>query len=113
MQRRGHSVDLMTDERAETYGVSFPAQQTHIVPSATLSTRQPLKAIPSLWTIARGVMKAFAIMGRSRPAAIVGFGGYPTLPPLMAAKLRGVPIILHEQNAVLGRANAAWPPAPG
>lgn len=107
LQRRGHSVDLMTDERAETYGVSFPAQQTHIVPSATLSTRQPLKAIPSLWTIARGVIKAFAIMGRSRPAAIVGFGGYPTLPPLMAAKLRGVPIILHEQNAVLGRANAA------
>lgn len=106
LQRRGHSVDLMTDERADTYGVSFPARATHMIPSATFSPRAPLKALPSLLTIGRGFVKAFTLMGRQRPAAIIGFGGYPTLPSLLAARARGVPIILHEQNAVLGRANA-------
>ena len=52
------------------------------------------------------MVEAFKIMRRNKPAAIVGFGGYPTLPPLFAAWLRGVPIVVHEQNAVLGRANA-------
>lgn len=107
LQRRGHTVDLMTDERADQYGVSFPARQTHIIPSATFSPRKPVQAIPGAITLARGAMKAFGQMFRQKPAAIVGFGGYPTLPPLFAARLRGVPIVLHEQNAVLGRANAA------
>lgn len=106
LQRRGHTVDLMTDERANDYGVSFPARQTYIVPSATFSPRKPLQAIPAIWTIFRGFVKSFFLMGGQKPAAIVGFGGYPTLPPLMAAYLRRVPIVLHEQNAVLGRANA-------
>lgn len=106
LQRRGHTVDLMTDERADRYGVSFPARATHIVPSATFSVRSPLKAIPSVLTITKGLFKAFGLMGKQKPAAIVGFGGYPTLPPLLAARLRGVAIVLHEQNAVLGRANA-------
>jgi UDP-N-acetylglucosamine--N-acetylmuramyl-(pentapeptide) pyrophosphoryl-undecaprenol N-acetylglucosamine transferase len=107
LQRRGHTVDLMTDERADQYGVSFPARRTHIIPSATFSPRQILQAIPGALTIARGAIKALSVMGHEPPAAIIGFGGYPTLPPLFAARLRGVPIVLHEQNAVLGRANAA------
>lgn len=107
LQRRGHTVDLMTDERANDYGVSFPARTTHIIPSATFSPRKPLQAIPAILTILRGFVKSFFLMGGKKPAAIIGFGGYPTLPPLMAARLRGVPIVLHEQNAVLGRANAA------
>jgi UDP-N-acetylglucosamine--N-acetylmuramyl-(pentapeptide) pyrophosphoryl-undecaprenol N-acetylglucosamine transferase len=107
LQRRGHTVDLMTDERADQYGVSFPARRTHIIPSATFSPRKIFQAIPGALTIARGAYKALMVMGRQKPAAIVGFGGYPTLPPLFAARLRGVPIVLHEQNAVLGRANVA------
>ncbi|MFK7791342.1 MAG: UDP-N-acetylglucosamine--N-acetylmuramyl-(pentapeptide) pyrophosphoryl-undecaprenol N-acetylglucosamine transferase [Devosiaceae bacterium] len=107
LQRRGHTVDLMTDERADHYGVSFPARKTHIIPSATFSPRKIVQAAPGALTIARGAVKALTIMSRQKPAAIVGFGGYPTLPPLFAARLRGVPIVLHEQNAVLGRANVA------
>lgn len=107
LQRRGHTVDLMTDERAEHYGVSFPARRTHIIPSATFSPRKLLQAIPGALTIGRGVVAAIRVMMRQKPAVIVGFGGYPTLPPLFAARLLGVPIALHEQNAVLGRANAA------
>jgi UDP-N-acetylglucosamine--N-acetylmuramyl-(pentapeptide) pyrophosphoryl-undecaprenol N-acetylglucosamine transferase len=55
--------------------------------------------------LARGVREAFSLMGRQRPAAIAGFGGYPSFPPLVAARMRGIPTVLHEQNAVLGRAN--------
>ena len=106
LQRRGHTVDLMTDERADTYGVSFPARRTHIIPSATFSPRNVFQSIPGALTIGKGMVEALKIMRRNKPAAIVGFGGYPTLPPLFAAWLRGVPIVVHEQNAVLGRANA-------
>ncbi len=52
-----------------------------------------------------GVLVALRLIRRLKPAAVVGFGGYPTVPPLLAASLLGVPSILHEQNAVLGRAN--------
>ena len=45
---------------------------------------------------------SFKLLGRSQPAVVVGFGGYPTFPPLKAASLRGIPTVLHEQNAVLG-----------
>ncbi len=45
-----------------------------------------------------------------KPAAVVGFGGYPTLPPLLAAALRGIPTVIHEQNAVMGRANRLLAP---
>jgi UDP-N-acetylglucosamine--N-acetylmuramyl-(pentapeptide) pyrophosphoryl-undecaprenol N-acetylglucosamine transferase len=52
-----------------------------------------------------GTIKALALMQRLKPAAVVGFGGYPTLPPVFAAKLAGVPTLIHDSNAVLGRAN--------
>lgn len=45
------------------------------------------------------------LLGRVKPAAVVGFGGYPTVPPLVAASLLKIPAVLHEQNAVMGRAN--------
>jgi UDP-N-acetylglucosamine--N-acetylmuramyl-(pentapeptide) pyrophosphoryl-undecaprenol N-acetylglucosamine transferase len=55
-------------------------------------------------------LQAWRLLGRLRPAAVVGFGGYPTVPPMLAATLRGVPAILHEQNAVMGRANRMLAP---
>src|ERR1700694_5126221 len=58
--------------------------------------------------LAAGAAVSFNLMRRSRPAAVVGFGGYPTVPPLIAARLFGVPGIIHEANAVLGRANRFW-----
>src|ERR1044071_8227363 len=52
-----------------------------------------------------GAMKALRLMNRIRPAAVVGFGGYPTLPPVLAATLRRIPTVIHDANAVMGRAN--------
>lgn len=105
LQRRGITVDLITDLRGDRYGDDFPARQVHRVPSATLAARTPMAAAKTTWTLSRGLAHALGVMRREKPAAVVGFGGYPTFPPLLAAKLSGIPTGLHEQNAVLGRAN--------
>ncbi len=102
---RGHDIHLITDERVRDYGKSFPASQTHIVPSASLSLSK-LTAVPgNIWRLYSGVATARALLKKHAPAAVVGFGGYPSLPPLWAATMLKLPTILHEQNAVLGRAN--------
>jgi len=105
--RRGHTIELMTDHRAESYGGNFPARDIHIVPSATPSLRNPLKFVSGGFRILRGVAVAFGKLNRIKPDAVIGFGGYPTFPPFVAASLLGIPGILHEQNAVMGRANRA------
>ncbi|UYO00772.1 MAG: undecaprenyldiphospho-muramoylpentapeptide beta-N-acetylglucosaminyltransferase [Devosia sp.] len=105
--RRGHAVELMTEHRAANYGADFPARQVHIVPSATPSGGNPLKMAGAGLTILRGVGVAWGKLRKIRPDAVIGFGGYPIVPPFIAANLLGIPGILHEQNAVMGRANRA------
>jgi len=107
LQRRGHVIHLMTDHRATNYGQSFPARETHIVPSATPSVRNPVKFVTAGATLTWGIAVAwFKLRGLGADAA-VAFGGYPVFPPFLAAKALGIPGILHEQNAVMGRANRA------
>ncbi len=103
--RRGHTVDLVTDMRGDRYGTGFPARQVHKVPSATAAGRDPVTLMRTALALAQGVKAAHALLGRVKPGAIVGFGGYPSFPPLVAARMRGIPSALHEQNAILGRAN--------
>lgn len=105
MQRRGIAVDLITDMRGDRYGSGFPARKVYQVPAATLASKSPIAATKTAIALARGTRAAHAILGAVRPSVVIGFGGYPTFPPLMAARLRGIPTVLHEQNAVLGRAN--------
>jgi UDP-N-acetylglucosamine--N-acetylmuramyl-(pentapeptide) pyrophosphoryl-undecaprenol N-acetylglucosamine transferase len=107
MTRRGWSVHLATDRRAERYAGGFPAAAVHTIPSATFGSRNPFAMAHSGWTLWRGFVRASSIMQRLKPAIVVGFGGYPTLPPLFAATRRGIPTLIHEQNAVMGRANRA------
>ncbi|KQX39951.1 UDP-N-acetylglucosamine--N-acetylmuramyl-(pentapeptide) pyrophosphoryl-undecaprenol N-acetylglucosamine transferase [Devosia sp. Root436] len=105
--RRGHVVELMTDHRVESYGGDFPASQVHIVPSATPSLRNPVKFVAGGVKILRGMAVAFGKLRASKPDCVIAFGGYPTFPPFLAANFLGIPGILHEQNAVMGRANRA------
>ena len=105
--RRGHVVELMTDHRVESYGSDFPASMIHIVPSATPSLSNPLKFLAGGVKILGGMGVAFGKLRSSKPDCVIGFGGYPTFPPFVAASLLGIPGILHEQNAVMGRANRA------
>ena len=106
--KRGLTVDLATDHRAAHY--KFPARAIHLIPSATVRGRNPIALTRTAALLALGTAKAWALIGRIRPAVVVGFGGYPTVPPLLAASLRGVPTILHEQNGVMGRANRLLAP---
>lgn len=107
LARRGHVVDLMTDHRVASYGANFPAREVHVVSAATPSLSNPLKFVVDGGKIVRGIGVAIGKLRRIKPDAVIGFGGYPTFPPFMAANLLGLPGILHEQNAVMGRANRA------
>jgi UDP-N-acetylglucosamine--N-acetylmuramyl-(pentapeptide) pyrophosphoryl-undecaprenol N-acetylglucosamine transferase len=108
LQQRGLAVELATDHRAAHF--KFPARAVHLIPSATVRARHPLALARTAAMLALGTAKAWALIGRIRPAVVVGFGGYPTVPPLWAASLRGVPTVLHEQNSVMGRANRLLAP---
>lgn len=102
---RGCLVDLVTDERAEKYGRAFPARATHIVSSATIGSKNPIAVAKALLALGSGYLHARKIIRVLKPAAVIGFGGYPTLPPMFAATQLGVPSLIHDQNAVMGRAN--------
>ena len=105
LERRGLVVHLATDARGGGLKGRFPAQGIHVLPAATIRSRSPIGLARTAATLAHGLVRAFFLIGRLGPRVVVGFGGYPTLPPLLAARLRRVPSILHEQNAVMGRAN--------
>ena len=105
LARRGIAVDLATDMRGDRYGTGFPARSIHRLPSATLGSKSPVAMARTAMLLSRGLIAAFKLLGEIKPKVVVGFGGYPTFPPLKAAGLRGIPTLLHEQNAVLGRAN--------
>ncbi len=105
LQKRGYEVELATDSRALKYGGELPARAIHAIPSATpTGAGLASKAFAAL-TLARGSLVARSLLRRLQPQVVVGFGGYPTVPPLLAASWLGIPSVLHEQNAVIGRAN--------
>ena len=105
LKARGVAVELVSDNRALQYGADFPARATHAVPAATPSGGSLIGKVMAALTLARGTMAARRLMRQVKPLAVVGFGGYPTVPPLLAAAQANIPTILHEQNAVMGRAN--------
>jgi len=104
---RGWEVHLATDDRAGRFAGTFPSSAIHPIRSATIGGKNPVALIRTFWRIWGGVRQASAVIAEIKPKAVVGFGGYPTLPPLYAATRRGVPTLIHEQNAVMGRANKA------
>jgi UDP-N-acetylglucosamine--N-acetylmuramyl-(pentapeptide) pyrophosphoryl-undecaprenol N-acetylglucosamine transferase len=105
--RRQIAVDLVTDMRAGQYDAGFPARAVYRVPSASVAGKSAMAAGRAAVSLTRGVAASLKLLRTVKPGAVVGFGGYPAFPPLVAAKLSGIPTALHEQNAVLGRANRA------
>ena len=105
LRGRGYRVGLVTDRRAERFASAFPAGEIHVVPSATITSKNPIALLRTAVTLLRGMRACDRLIARLRPALVVGFGGYPTLPPLMAATRAGVPTLIQEQNGVMGRAN--------
>ena len=101
---RGHSVALITDTRGAAIPGLFAGMETHILPAGRLGGG-PLGLIRAARGIWAGRAKAKSLYRQKRPAAVIGFGGYPALPALLAALSLKVPTAIHEQNAVLGRVN--------
>ncbi len=105
LMKRGLRVRLATDSRALRYSGLFSRDMIDVVPSETVRGRTPWSLAYTGVKLLAGTALAFNLMRKLKPAAVVGFGGYPTLPPLLAARLAGIPSIIHDSNAVLGRAN--------
>jgi UDP-N-acetylglucosamine--N-acetylmuramyl-(pentapeptide) pyrophosphoryl-undecaprenol N-acetylglucosamine transferase len=103
---RSMEVHLVTDERAAKFGGDdFPAHAVHKVAAATPSSGAFYSRATAIFTLIRGTVAARQLVKRIRPRAVIGFGGYPTIPPVLAATQLRVPTLLHEGNAVIGRAN--------
>lgn len=102
---RGVAVELVTDERALRYGSTFPARAMHAIPSATPRGGSLIARAQAVARLALGTWEAIKLLRRVKPRAVIGFGGYPTVPPLIAASLLNIPTVLHESNGVMGKAN--------
>ncbi|MBF9034504.1 UDP-N-acetylglucosamine--N-acetylmuramyl-(pentapeptide) pyrophosphoryl-undecaprenol N-acetylglucosamine transferase [Rhodobacterales bacterium HKCCE2091] len=106
MLRRGWRVVLSTDERGARYTGGFPhVVEVRKVASATFARGGALAKLAVPFRIGSGVIAAMGQFRRDRPSAVVGFGGYPSIPAMAAATLMRLPRMIHEQNGVLGRVN--------
>ncbi len=104
LEQRGHHVALITDERGAAIPGKPRALTSHVLPAGRL-TANPLSWPKGLAAIAQGRRMALRLFESFEPSAVVGFGGYPAFPALLAATSAGIASIIHEQNAVLGRVN--------
>ena len=95
----------MTDRRGAAFGDVLGRIERHAITARSPSVRGPLARGIAVLGLVRGVIQSAFVLRRIRPAAAVGFGGYPSVPPMVASGRLGIPSVLHEQNAVLGRAN--------
>jgi UDP-N-acetylglucosamine--N-acetylmuramyl-(pentapeptide) pyrophosphoryl-undecaprenol N-acetylglucosamine transferase len=105
---RGVPIVLMTDARSGALrSAVFAGHDCHILPGAGIAGRGVLRGVQAAFALARGVVRARRLLRDLKPGVIVAFGGYPSVPPVLAAAMMRVRpgIVLQEQNAVLGRAN--------
>ena len=104
LKARGHGVLVITDNRGSKIPGLFEDVLVHVLPAGRLGGG-PIATVKSMFSVMAGRSEAKAIYRSHRPDAVVGFGGYPAFPALLAASSMGIPTVLHEQNAVLGRVN--------
>lgn len=101
---RGYKVVLATDKRGMRFAPNFKDIEIKTVKSATLSG-SIIKRMSGGAALAQGYAQSFLMLNKLKPAVVVGFGGYPSLPVVLAAQNRRIPTAIHEANATLGRAN--------
>jgi UDP-N-acetylglucosamine--N-acetylmuramyl-(pentapeptide) pyrophosphoryl-undecaprenol N-acetylglucosamine transferase len=104
LKRRGHGVLLITDERGARFPGLFKDVPVHILPAGRLGGG-PIGLLKAGMSVLRGRGEAKHLYRQHTPDVVVGFGGYPAFPSLLAASAKRIPTVLHEQNAVLGRVN--------
>lgn len=106
---RGYKVELATDERGMKYAQMFDGIPAHVLKSGTLGAGV-LGKIKGACSLLSGFAQAARLIGKVRPALVVGFGGYPSVPAVYIAQKMKIPTIIHEQNAIIGKANAFLAP---
>lgn len=107
LRTRGYDVHLAVDFRAKRFVSNFDESHIHEINSATIGGKNPIALMKTLWALLKGVRQSRQLFKVLKPKLVVGFGGYPTLPPLYAAAKKHIPTLIHEQNGVMGRANKA------
>jgi len=105
LQKRGHRLVLVTDRRGAGQGQTLANLETHVIRAGTVAGGGVGNKVGGLMNVVAGVFQARALLPRLQPHVVVGFGGYPSLPTMLAAARLGAPAAIHEQNAVLGRVN--------
>ena len=105
LRARGVRVVLATDGRVQEIAKTFPAEKVIQIPSATPSGGSVVAKALAALRLGRGVLRSLRALRAIRPGCVVGFGGYPTVPPVFAATMLHIPTLIHEQNGVIGRAN--------
>lgn len=104
LKSRGHGVLLITDDRGARFPGLFEGVPVHILPAGRMRGG-PIAWLKALGSVVKGRGEAKRLYREHKPDAVVGFGGYPAFPSLLAASAMHIPTVLHEQNAVLGRVN--------
>ena len=107
---RGRSLVLVTDVRGAHFGGALGTLPVYTVSAGTPTRGSIFTRVRGLLRTADGVLQARRMLGWLEPEAVVGFGGYASLPTVLAATWRRIPTIVHEQNAILGRANRTLAP---
>jgi len=107
---RGWGIVLASDERVAGLAQDFPAERRIGLSAATFRRGDPIGMMRAGFAVFRGAMQARSVFREINPNVVVGFGGYPSAPALVAAILDRRPTVIHEQNAVMGRANRMLAP---
>jgi UDP-N-acetylglucosamine--N-acetylmuramyl-(pentapeptide) pyrophosphoryl-undecaprenol N-acetylglucosamine transferase len=107
---RGWGIVLASDERVAGLAQDFPAERQIGLSAATFRPGDPVGMARAGFAVMRGALQARALFHQINPSVVVGFGGYPSAPALVAAILDRRPTVIHEQNAVMGRANRMLAP---
>jgi UDP-N-acetylglucosamine--N-acetylmuramyl-(pentapeptide) pyrophosphoryl-undecaprenol N-acetylglucosamine transferase len=105
LNERGWDVVLASDKRGAAFATNFPAIERLSLEAATFKKSDPIGMARAAIKIGMGIMQARKAFKRLKPWAVIGFGGYPSYPALMAALGRQDITLIHEQNSVLGRSN--------
>ena len=105
LKRRDCRLALVTDRRGGHYNGGLGDVETHLIQAGGIAGKGVFARMKSVPELAIGTFQARSLLRRLKPSVVVGFGGYAAFPTIMAATIAGLPTIIHEQNAVLGRAN--------
>ena len=110
LRTRGYTLALFTDRRGEAFGGELGSMTSHQISAGRVTSGSVFSRARGLIDLALGGLQSRRLLIALKPGAVVGFGGYPSVPPMLAAASLGIPTVIHEQNALLGRANRLLAP---